>query len=82
MFQSNGFMTCCYFRTIEDIHRFAHSPIHRDGWNWWNKVADTHPHLSIMHEIYAAPKKQWENIFLNYHLTGIGTPTLPRFPCK
>ncbi|KAH6604517.1 hypothetical protein Trco_006224 [Trichoderma cornu-damae] len=72
MLGANGFMTCCYFRSVEDIHRFAHSPVHREGWNWWNSFTDSNPHLSIMHEVYSAPKKNWENIFINYHLTGIG----------
>jgi heme-degrading monooxygenase HmoA len=70
--KANGFMTCCYFRSVEDIHRFAHSPIHREAWDWWNSIIESHPHLSIMHEVYSAPKKNWENIFINYHLTGIG----------
>ncbi|KAL7796082.1 hypothetical protein V8C37DRAFT_373076 [Trichoderma ceciliae] len=74
---TNGFMTCCYFRSVEDIHRFAHSPIHREGWNWWSSITDSHPHLSIMHELYSAPKKNWENIFINYHLTGIGKIQTP-----
>lgn len=71
--QANGLMTCCYFRTVEDIHRFAHAPFHREAWDWWNKITATHPHLSIMHEVYDAPAKGWENIFVNYHRTGIGT---------
>ncbi|EHK25746.1 uncharacterized protein TRIVIDRAFT_219507 [Trichoderma virens Gv29-8] len=68
----NGFMTVCYFRSVEDIDRFAHGPLHRDTWDWFNNLVKTHPHLSIMHEVYTARKKNWENIFINYHLTGIG----------
>ncbi|PTB41113.1 hypothetical protein M441DRAFT_58548 [Trichoderma asperellum CBS 433.97] len=68
---ANGVMTCCYFRTVEDIHRFAHEPLHREAWDWWNNITATHPHLCIMHELYDAPKKGWENIFVNYHRTGI-----------
>lgn len=54
------------------MHRYAHSPLHREAWNWWNSITRTHPHLSISHEVYHAPKGCWENIYVNYHLTGIG----------
>ncbi|KAL6905140.1 hypothetical protein GGI43DRAFT_398972 [Trichoderma evansii] len=67
---ANGVMTCCYFRTVEDIHRFAHAPLHREAWDWWNNITATHPHLSIMHELYDASTKGWENIFVNYNRTG------------
>lgn len=71
--KANGIATCCYFRSVEDIHRFAHSPLHREAWDWWNSITATHPHLSIMHELYSAPAKGWENIYVNYHRTGVGT---------
>jgi hypothetical protein len=69
---SNQVMVVCYFRTLEDLHNFAHGPLHRKGWDWWNRMTKDHPHLSIMHEVYHAPKGHWENIFINNHLTGIG----------
>ncbi|KAL7952204.1 hypothetical protein V8C34DRAFT_299865 [Trichoderma compactum] len=69
---ANGFLSVLYFRSIEDIDRFAHAPLHREVWDWFVELTKTHMHLSIMHEVYSAPKKNWENIFINYHLTGIG----------
>ncbi|KAK4064865.1 uncharacterized protein Triagg1_8864 [Trichoderma aggressivum f. europaeum] len=68
---SNGSMSVLYFRSVEDINRFAHAPLHRKAWDWFVELSKTHKHLSIMHEVYSAPKKNWENIFINYHLTGI-----------
>ncbi|UKZ65865.1 uncharacterized protein TrAtP1_007055 [Trichoderma atroviride] len=68
---ANSIATCCYFRTVEDVHRFAHSPLHREAWDWWNNITASHPHLSIMHEMYNAPAKGWENIYVNNHRTGI-----------
>lgn len=68
---NNQVMAACYFRSLEELHRYAHSPLHREAWNWWNSITKTHPHLSIMHEVYHAPKGHWENIYVNYHLTGI-----------
>ncbi|EYE99719.1 monooxygenase fmaE [Aspergillus ruber CBS 135680] len=69
---SNQIITACYFRSLEELHRYAHSSLHREAWNWWNGVTKTHPHLSISHEVYHAPRGCWENIYVNYHLTGIG----------
>lgn len=69
---NNQVMVLCYFRSVEDLHAYAHGPLHRRAWTWWNSITKSHPHLSIMHEVYHAPKKQWENIFVNNHLTGIG----------
>lgn len=65
-------MSVLYFRSVEDINRFAHAPLHREVWDWFVELSKTHKHLSIMHEVYSSPKKNWENIFINYHLTGIG----------
>lgn len=69
---ANQQMVATYFRTLEDVHAYAHSPLHREAWEWWNKITKSHPHLSIMHEVYQAPKDHWENIYINNHLTGIG----------
>lgn len=69
---SNQIMTVLYFRSVEHVHQFAHDPIHRKGWEWWNNISKTHPHLSIMHEMYHAPKKHWESIYVSSHLTGLG----------
>ncbi|KAK1753167.1 hypothetical protein QBC47DRAFT_348657 [Echria macrotheca] len=68
---SNQVMVLCYFRSVEDLHAFAHGPRHRKAWDWWNKITKDHPHLSIMHEVYHAPKGHWENIYVNNHPTGI-----------
>ncbi|KAK0725570.1 hypothetical protein B0H67DRAFT_570882 [Lasiosphaeris hirsuta] len=67
----NQIMVVTYFRSQEELHAFAHGPLHSKAWNWWNSIAKTHPYLSIMHEVYTMPKGHWENIFVNNHLTGI-----------
>lgn len=69
---NNQAMIICYFRSMKDLHEYAHSPLHRRAWDFWNQLTKTHPHLSIMHEVYEAPKKNWENIFINNHQTGLG----------
>ncbi|KAJ5128650.1 hypothetical protein N7448_002369 [Penicillium atrosanguineum] len=72
---ANQLMFATYFRTLEDVHAYAHSPLHLKAWEWWNKITKSHPHLSIMHEVYQAPKNHWENIYINNHLTGIVAAT-------
>lgn len=64
-----------YFRSVEGLHRFAHSEYHRQGWNWWNRNVKQYPHLSIYHEVYHVPKGHWENIYVNSHLSGINSTT-------
>ncbi|KAK4543563.1 hypothetical protein LTR36_005458 [Oleoguttula mirabilis] len=64
-----------YFRSVEGLHKFAHSEYHRAGWDWWNKHVAQYPHLSIFHETYHVPKGHWENIYVNSHLGGINSTT-------
>jgi hypothetical protein len=61
-----------YWKTVDGLHTFASSPAHRDGWNWWNRNVEQHPHLGIMHEVYAAPPNAWENIYVNFVPFGMG----------
>ncbi len=64
-------MVVAYFRSIADAHAYAHGPLHRKAWDWWNSITKTHPHLSIMHELYEAPKGRWENIYVNNQFHGL-----------
>jgi hypothetical protein len=63
----------CYFRSNEGLQQFAHSPIHRDNWDWWNRNLKDHPHISIYHETYHVPKGHWESIHVNSHISGLNT---------
>jgi Domain of unknown function (DUF4188) len=73
---SSEYATFSYWRSIDDIHQFALSPIHRDAWDWWNKTLAKHSHLGIMHEIFEIPKRNgWEGIYINYHPTGLAATT-------
>jgi hypothetical protein len=78
---ANQLMFATYFRTLEDVHAYAHSPLHREAWGWWNNITKSHPHLSIMHEVYQASKNHSENIYINNHLTGIGGLRLAFYLC-
>ncbi|KAL4864068.1 hypothetical protein BDV12DRAFT_17429 [Aspergillus spectabilis] len=68
---ANTVMTATYFRTVEELHLYAHSPLHKKVWRWWNSIAKTHPHLSINHELYHAPENCWETIYANCHPLGM-----------
>ncbi|KAL2871652.1 monooxygenase fmaE [Aspergillus lucknowensis] len=70
-------MTIFYFRSMEGVHKFAHGPIHRRGWDWWNRTAREHPDISIMHEVYEAPAGCWENVYENYRPVGLATARFP-----
>ncbi|KIW68960.1 hypothetical protein PV04_04871 [Phialophora macrospora] len=73
---NNEIGTISYWRSIEDIHNFALSPIHREAWNWWNDTVSKHMNIGIMHEIFALPERQgWEGIYINYQPTGLGMTT-------
>ena len=73
---SSEYATISYWRSIEDIHQFALSPIHRSAWEWWNKSVKEHSNLGIMHEVFEVPKRSgWEGIYINYHPTGLAATT-------
>ncbi|EED13303.1 conserved hypothetical protein [Talaromyces stipitatus ATCC 10500] len=74
---SNEIVTISYWRGIEGLHAFAESPIHRQGWDWWNRTVKEHPHLFIFHEIYKAEGKSHDNIYFNAQPTLIGGTAFP-----
>lgn len=75
---SNELMTVSYWRNTEGLHAFAESPVHREGWDWWNRTVEQHPHMVIFHEIYKADRKSHENIYVNSQpiLIGMSLPLL------
>ncbi|KAF2670082.1 hypothetical protein BT63DRAFT_424047 [Microthyrium microscopicum] len=66
---SNEVMYVMYFRNTEGLHKYAHDDLHRQAWNWWNKTYKQHEHISIWHEVFAAPAKSWETLYANSHPT-------------
>ncbi|KAF2423408.1 hypothetical protein EJ08DRAFT_596166 [Tothia fuscella] len=65
-----------YFKTVQHLHDFAHGPLHRDAWNWWNKNAKDMPHLGIYHEIYDVPKHSWEAVYVHCPPIGLAQAQL------
>lgn len=80
---ANEIMIMVYFRTYEGLHAFSHAPggVHREAWSYWNNEIMGHGKaqegrtFSIMHEAYEIPAQKWENIFINYHPSGLGATT-------
>ncbi|KAJ0419651.1 hypothetical protein BJY00DRAFT_285707 [Aspergillus carlsbadensis] len=70
-------MTIFYFRSLEGVHKFAHGPIHRKGWDWWSRNSKEHPEISICHEVYEADAGRWENVYLNYKPMGLASAHFP-----
>jgi hypothetical protein len=42
-------VTVFYFDSYDGIHKFAHSPVHRKAWDWWNENMAKNDHLAVMH---------------------------------
>jgi hypothetical protein len=45
--RSNEAMSHYYFRNYAGLHKFAHSKMHREGWDWWNRTVKEHPHIGM-----------------------------------
>ena len=65
-----------YFRDVEGVHRFAHGPAHRVGWDAYNKMG--HRHIGFMHETFSVPKKAYESIYLNCAPNLLGATSVKR----
>jgi len=69
---SSGHLTLIgYFKTMDDLHRFAHGTMHREAWNWWNRNVKNMPHIGVYHEAYDVPSKSWEAIYVQTPKLGL-----------
>lgn len=71
---NNCILLIAYFRSAEDLNRFAHSKVHRDGLNWYNNyVRETgHHHFGIFHETFVSRRGEWETIYVDCEPTLLG----------
>jgi len=69
---NNTYMVVMYFRHADDVHRYAHSPLHTKAWTWYFKEVGPVGNISIFHEIYQVPKGAWETVYGNMAPTGLG----------
>ncbi|GAM88063.1 hypothetical protein ANO11243_060930 [Dothideomycetidae sp. 11243] len=56
-------MLMMYFKSAAHVHEYAHSPLHREAWDWWYKHIDQLKEISIFHELYEVPSGNYENIY-------------------
>ncbi|KAF2846380.1 hypothetical protein T440DRAFT_558167 [Plenodomus tracheiphilus IPT5] len=67
-----------YWKTLEGLHKFAHSKTHMKGQMWWESgAAEKFSHIGIMHETYEVPAGNWENVFHNFRPFGIANAKYP-----
>lgn len=72
------FVFISYWRSIEDLHAFAHSGLHRETWLWWEKNVKEMGYCGINHEIYEAEPGAWENVYVNFQPTQLGATSFLR----
>jgi hypothetical protein len=68
-------MIISYWRSLEAVHAYAHSPLHREAWLWWDKTLPAHKHIGFMHEVFEAPKGMWEGVYINFQPVLLGATT-------
>jgi heme-degrading monooxygenase HmoA len=71
-------VTISYWRSMEDVHRFAYGPIHRKIWEYWNTHVKELAHLGIIHEMFEVDKHKWEAVYLNTQPTMLGATSFRR----
>lgn len=64
-----------YWRSIEDLHHFAHTGLHRETWLFWEKNLKRFDAVGINHEIFLAEPGAWENVYINFQPTALGATT-------
>jgi hypothetical protein len=66
-----------YWRSFEDLHRFARSPDepHLPAWRAFNKRVGTNGDVGIFHETYVAPAGGIESMYGNMPLFGLAKAT-------
>lgn len=67
---NNSLITTMYFKDVESVHKFAHEPLHRQAWDWYD--VKKHSHIGIFHETFCVPAKAWETVYVNCHPVGLG----------
>jgi len=67
-----------YWRSINAVHAYAHGPLHREAWKWWESTIKKHNAIGFMHEVFEADKGQWEAVYINFQPTALGATTYLR----
>lgn len=64
---NNTIMIIAYFRDADGLNRFAHDPVHRDGWDWYLRFAkkEGNSHIGIFHETFVTRPGDYETIYVD-----------------
>lgn len=75
---TNSILMVAYFKDVEGLNRFAHSKVHRDGWDWYLRfVRETgYRHLGIFHETFVSRSGDWEAIYADCEPTLLGAASV------
>lgn len=75
---TNSILMVAYFKNVEGLHRFAHSKVHRDGWDWYHRfVRETgYRHLGIFHETFLSRRGDWEAVYCDCAPTLLGAGSM------
>jgi len=82
---SNQLVTILYFRSKEDVSRFAHGAAHMTAWKWWGQAEKEEKQrkekgwkghgldwVGLSHEVFEAERGSWEALYVNMKPTGLG----------
>ncbi|KAK4236799.1 hypothetical protein C8A03DRAFT_16592 [Achaetomium macrosporum] len=61
-------LTVYYFRDMDGLNRFAHDKVHRQAWDWYDKVFVKkwgYSHIGIFHEAFYSAPGAYESIYEN-----------------
>lgn len=64
-----------YWRSAEDVHKYAYGDLHRKTWDWWTALDENNKHLGINHEIFEVDRRHWEGVYINFQPTNLGATT-------
>jgi len=62
---NNTLLMVFYFRDVEGLNKFAHDPLHRKAWDWFNKIKSVYPYVGVLHEAFVSAPSSYESIYVN-----------------
>ncbi|KAF9874281.1 hypothetical protein CkaCkLH20_08264 [Colletotrichum karsti] len=74
--RNNTLMFIYYFRDVAGLNRFAHDPLHRRTWDWFNGIRAEFTHIGIFHEGFVSGAQQYETIYDNMKPTLLGAASV------
>lgn len=75
---NNSLMIVAYFRDVDSLNKFAHDPIHREGWDWYLRFAkkEGNSHIGIFHETFVTRPGDYETIYVDCPPTLLGAANI------